>query len=59
MKIVLVQRPSSSGFSLEAVYGAIHEELSKKIANKNSRSQTVSSLSDELSGIRLPSSYIS
>lgn len=31
MKIVLVQRPSSSGFSLEAVYGAIHEELSKKI----------------------------
>ena len=31
MKIVLVQRPSSSGFSLEAVYGAIHEELNKKI----------------------------
>tara|TARA_B100001750_G_C15435617_1_gene560719 strand:+ start:459 stop:818 length:360 start_codon:yes stop_codon:yes gene_type:complete len=36
-----------------------NKELSKKIANKNSRSQTVSSLSDELSGIRLPSSYIS
>ena len=35
-----------------------NKELSKKIANKNSRSQTVSSLSDELSGIRLPSSYI-
>ena len=31
MKIVLVQRPSSSGFSLEAVYGAIHGELNKKI----------------------------
>lgn len=31
MKIVLVQRPSSSGFSLEAVYGAIHKELNQKI----------------------------
>tara|TARA_Y100000768_G_C23951651_1_gene670539 strand:+ start:126 stop:1124 length:999 start_codon:yes stop_codon:yes gene_type:complete len=31
MKIVLVQRPSGSGFSLEAVYGAIHSELSQKI----------------------------
>ena len=31
MKIVLVQRPSGSGFSLEAVYGAIHEKLDKEI----------------------------
>lgn len=31
MKIVLVQRPSGSGFSLEAVYGAIHNELRQKI----------------------------
>ena len=36
-----------------------NKELSKKIANKDTRLQTVSSLSDELSGIRLPSSYIS
>ena len=36
-----------------------NKELSKKIANKNLRLQTASSLSDELSGIRLPSSYIS
>ena len=36
-----------------------NKELSKKIANKNSRLQAVSSLNDELSGIRLPSSYIS
>ena len=36
-----------------------NKELSKKIANTNSRLQTVSSLSDELSGIRLPSSYVS
>ena len=36
-----------------------NKELSKKIANKNLRLQTTSSLSDELSGIRLPSSYIS
>ena len=34
-------------------------ELSKKIADTNSRLQAVSSLKDELSGIRLPSSYIS
>ena len=36
-----------------------NKELSKKIANTNSRLQAVSSLNDELSGIRLPSSYIS
>ena len=36
-----------------------NKELSKKIANKNSRLQAVSSLNDDLSGIRLPSSYIS
>ena len=36
-----------------------NKELSKKIANKNLRLQAVSSLNDELSGIRLPSSYIS
>jgi len=36
-----------------------NKELSKKIANANSRLQAVSSLKDELSGIRLPSSYIS
>ena len=36
-----------------------NKELSKKIANANSRSQAVSSLKDELSGIRLPLSYIS
>ena len=42
------------------IYGILgNKELSKKIANTNSRLQTVSSLSDELSGIRLPSSYIS
>ena len=42
------------------IYDALsNKELSKKIANKNSRLQTVSSLNDELSGIRLPSSYIS
>tara|TARA_B100000963_G_scaffold361806_1_gene399801 strand:+ start:4585 stop:5565 length:981 start_codon:yes stop_codon:yes gene_type:complete len=31
MKIVMIQRPSGSGFSLEAVYGAIHKELSQEI----------------------------
>ena len=31
MKIVMVQRPSGSGFSLEAVYEAIHKELNQKI----------------------------
>ena len=36
-----------------------NKELSKKIANANSRLQAVSSLKDELSGIRLPSSYLS
>ena len=42
------------------IYGILgNKELSKKIANKNSRLQAVSSLNDELSGIRLPSSYIS
>ena len=42
------------------IYGILgNKELSKKIANANSRLQVVSSLNDELSGIRLPSSYIS
>ena len=42
------------------IYGILgNKELSKKIANANSRSQAVSSLRDELSGIRLPLSYIS
>ena len=42
------------------IYGTLcNKELSKKIANTNSRLQAVSSLNDELSGIRLPSSYIS
>ena len=42
------------------IYGILgNKELSKKVANKNSRLQAVSSLNDELSGIRLPSSYIS
>ena len=36
-----------------------NKELSKKIADTNSRLQAVSYLNDELSGIRLPSSYIS
>ncbi len=36
-----------------------NKELNKRIANTNSRLQAVSSLNDELSGIRLPSSYIS
>jgi uncharacterized protein HemY len=36
-----------------------NKELSKKIADTNSRLQAVSSLKDELSGIRLPSSYLS
>ena len=41
------------------IYGILgNKELSKKIANVNSRSQAVSSLKDELSGIRLPLSYI-
>ena len=35
-----------------------NKELSKRIANSNSRLQAVSSLKDELSGIRLPSSYL-
>ena len=35
-----------------------NKELSKKIADMNSRLQAVSSLKDELSGIRLPSSYL-
>ena len=42
------------------IYGILgNKELSKKITNVNSRLQAVSSLNDELSGIRLPSSYIS
>ena len=36
-----------------------NKELSKKIADANTRLQAVNSLKDELSGIRLPSSYIS
>jgi len=36
-----------------------NKELSKKIADTNSRLQAVSSLKDELSGIRLPSLYLS
>ena len=36
-----------------------NKELSKKISDSNSRLQAVSSLKDELSGIRLPSSYFS
>ena len=36
-----------------------NKELSKKIADTNSRLQAVSSLKDELSGIRLPASYLS
>ena len=35
-----------------------NNELSKKIADTNLRLQAVSSLKDELSGIRLPASYI-
>ena len=35
------------------------EELTKKIADPNLRLQAVSFLKDELSGIRLPSSYLS
>jgi len=42
------------------IYGILgNKELSKKITNTNSRLQAVSSLKDELSGIRLPSSYVS
>ena len=42
------------------IYGILgNKELSKKIADTNSRLQAVSSLKDELSGIRLPSSYLS
>ena len=42
------------------IYGILgNKELSKKITNVNSRLQAVSSLKDELSGIRLPSSYVS
>ena len=36
-----------------------NKDLSKKIADTNSRLQAVKSLKDELSGIRLPSSYLS
>ena len=36
-----------------------NKELSKKITDPNLRLQAVSSLKDELSGIRLPSSYLS
>ena len=35
-----------------------NKELSKKIADTNLRLQAVDSLKDELSGIRLPSSYL-
>ena len=35
-----------------------NKELSKKIADTNLRLQTVETLKDELSGIRLPSSYL-
>ena len=41
------------------IYDALgNKELSKKIANTNLRLQAISSLKDELSGIRLPSSYL-
>ena len=36
-----------------------NKELSKKISDSNLRLQTISSLKDKLSGIRLPSSYLS
>ena len=36
-----------------------NKELSKKISDPNLRLQTISSLKDKLSGIRLPSSYLS
>ena len=43
-----------------AIYDILgNKELSKKIADPNLRLQTVCSLKDELSGIRLPSSYLS
>ena len=35
-----------------------NKELSKKISDPNLRLQTISSLKDKLSGIRLPSSYL-
>ena len=42
------------------IYGILgNKELSKKITNVNLRLQAVNSLKDELSGIRLPSSFIS
>ena len=42
------------------IYDTLYnKELGKKIANINSRLQAISSLNDELSGIRLSSSYIS
>ena len=41
------------------IYGILgNKELSKKIADPNLRLQAVSFLKDELSGIRLPSSYL-
>ena len=36
-----------------------NKELSKKISDPNLRLQTIRSLKDELSGIRLPASYLS
>ena len=42
------------------IYGILgNKELSKKIADPNLRLQAVCSLKDELSGIQLPSSYLS
>ena len=41
------------------IYGILgNKELSKKIADPNLRLQAVSFLKDDLSGIRLPSSYL-
>ena len=42
-----------------AIYDILgNKELSKKISDPNLRLQTISSLKDKLSGIRLPSSYL-
>ena len=44
---------------IEEIYDILgNKELSKKIADTNLRLQTVETLKDELSGIRLPSSYL-
>ena len=61
IKNKILNHPVKKIYNLVAeIYDILgNKELSKKITDPNLRLKAVSSLKDELSGIRLPSSYLS